>query len=294
MGATIADNSDGSEDNNDNEEETDEESAEESDTNSASLDAAEPASEESDSELDASEPDQPQQGSTVVTPSTSDESSQIDQNVRTVTENAAEASGGMYGHAAAIVVGGTCGDGQRSVTEACDDGNKHNGTWPSVHAWTVLICVNVGDGCNSDCSVEDGFTCWSGHQQSSCWMKKQFEAQLMAVTVRGYHRCMQQRMPGFLLHDPTTGAGRCSAMGPQHLPKGFSSAQYQQGGGLAMLDTITSRVTVAVTRPQHMSLHASPAGVASGEPYAVCRSTRVSACGTTDNANATHCAWAGR
>jgi len=128
---TIADNSDGSEDNDDDDDE-DEESAEESDTTSASLDAAEPANEESDSELDASEPDQPQQaaGSTVVTPSTADESSQIDQNVRAVKEAAAEASGGTH----ELVAGGTCGDGQRSVLKRATMGTSTMGMAATVTA----------------------------------------------------------------------------------------------------------------------------------------------------------------
>jgi cysteine-rich repeat protein len=232
-------------------------------------DAAAPAT------LDAAEPTYDQQSRPgEVEPSTAEEAGQMSQHLESVSDTTVNTPARAPSESA-LFVGGTCGDGRRSISEACDDGNDQN-----------------GDGCDADCAVEPGWSCWTGQSKSGCWRKKQFEAMLMALTVRGHHRCLQQRMPGFLLQDPTTGAGKCTAIGPEHLPDGFNSVHYGHGGGLAQFDTIYSRVTAAVTRPTQMKLHAN-ARSDSGLPYAVCRSTRVSACSTTSNANATHCAWAG-
>jgi len=44
-----------------------------------------------------------------------------------------------------------CGDGKVASPETCDDGNR-----------------NPGDGCNSNCGIEPGFTCNNNQQPSSC------------------------------------------------------------------------------------------------------------------------------
>merc|ERR1740130_2412087 len=46
---------------------------------------------------------------------------------------------------------GTCGDGKRTSSEECEDGN-----------------TNSGDGCDSSCKIEKGFQCTGGGEFDMC------------------------------------------------------------------------------------------------------------------------------
>merc|ERR1719460_3094451 len=71
------------------------------------------------------------------------------------------------------VFGTACGDGRKSPSEACDDGNSVS-----------------GDGCSEVCKVEDGWVCTHGTERhpDSCKMKskvagKILDSQDRAITI---------------------------------------------------------------------------------------------------------------